>query len=148
MVSRGSSKNVKQTGEKDRKKKVLILSSSQGRFCSNILQKKLGDSYEVCGIVKPNSRLTDVDSAETLVRNFNENDCLIVMGGTNDIKTNYSETIPEGIRKVLPFPRQTNIIFNSIPARFDRFDLKHHVDKANRIIHAEINKSKEKKVFK
>jgi len=146
MVSRGSSKNVKQTGKKDRKKKVLILSSSQGRFCSNILQKKLGENYEVCGIVKPNARLTDVvDSAETLVRDFNENDCLIVMGGTNDIETNYSETIPEGIRKVLPLSKQTNIIFNSIPARFDRFDLKHHVDKANRIIHEEINKSNEKK---
>jgi len=41
------------------------------------------------------------------VKDFDENGCVIVMGGTNDIQTNYSATIPEGLKKVLPLSKKT-----------------------------------------
>ena len=44
---------------KSRKKKVLLLSCSQGRLCSNLLQEN-GDSFEVSSSVKPNAQLKDV----------------------------------------------------------------------------------------
>ena len=74
-----SSRNVKSVEKKNRKGRVLVSSSSQGRSCSDILQNKLGDNFEVCG-VKPNARLTDVvEGADRLVNDFDENDCLIVI---------------------------------------------------------------------
>ena len=80
-VSVVSSKNVKSVQKRNTKRRVLVLSSSQGRSCSDILQKKLGDNFEVCGIVKPNAWLSDVvEGADKLVNDFDENDCLLVMG--------------------------------------------------------------------
>jgi len=43
-----------------KKKKVLLLSCSQVRLCSNLLQENLGDNFEISSIVKLNARLKDV----------------------------------------------------------------------------------------
>lgn len=128
------------------KKKVLLLSCSQGRMCSNLLQERLGDNFEVSSIVKPNAQLKDVVcDADKLVKNFNENDCLIVLGGSNDMDGNYQKTIPEGLNKVLSLSKKTNVILNSVPTRFDRFDLRDHVRNANRIIRSQVNRFPDKK---
>lgn len=139
---------TKNNVNKPRKKKVLLLSASQGRHCSALLQKNLGNDFEVCGIVKPSAKLKDVvRDAHQKVKDFNENDCLIVLGGTNDVEADgmYKQSISKDLRKVLPLSKQTNVIFNSIPTRFDRPDLKKHVDIANKIIHFTINDSSNKK---
>jgi len=132
---------------KGKKKKVQLLSSSQGRNCSVLLQQNLGEDFEVCGVVEPNAKLCDVvGDVQGLVKSFDENDCVIVLGGTNDVELDgkYRETVAEGIKNVLPLSKQTNVIINSIPSRFDRFDLQPHIRAANEIIHREVNKSKDK----
>lgn len=147
--ARPATQQVSRVGNQDgkkKKKKVLLLSSSQGRMCSNLLQERLGDGYEVSSIVKPNARLKEVvGDVDNLVANFGKEDCLIVLGGTNDMDGNYKETIPEGIRRVLPLSKKTNVIFNSVLTRFDRPELRSQVRDANHIIHTEVNKCQDKK---
>ena len=100
----------------------------------------------MCSVVKPNAKLNEVvQDAHKLVKDFNDKDCLIVLGGTNDVEVDgkYIASIPEAIRKVLP--KKNNVTFYSIPIRFDRVDLTSHVTKANRSIHSEINNCQDKK---
>jgi len=134
---------------KSKKKKVLLLSCSQGHLCSNLLQENLGDNFEVSSIVKPNVRLKDVVcDAEKLVEGFGESDCLIVLGGSNDMDGKYKETILQGLSKVLPLAKKTNIIFNPVPTRFDRFDLKDPVSNANQIISSQVTRYPDRKTWK
>jgi len=61
---------------------------------------------------------------------------------------NYKETIPQGLSKVLPLAKKTNIIFNSVPTRFDRFDLKDPASNANQIISSQVTRYPDRKTGK
>ena len=102
---------------------MLLLSSSNGRGCSTVIQEKLGNKYEVSGIVQPNTRLVNVvEDKDTLTKNFNKNDCVVVLGGTNDLDcydSNYKEKSSSSLKKAQAVSLRKNVIFNSIPNRFD-----------------------------
>ena len=67
MVSKRNGHGVQRFARK-KKKRVLLLSSSQGRI-SRILGEKLSNEYEVCGVVKPNAKFKDVvESVEGLTK--------------------------------------------------------------------------------
>ena len=71
------------------RRRILLLVSSNGRGCSEELQNKLSNNFEVSGIVKPNGKLGNViESIEPLTKDFNKNDCVIILGGDNDIGIN------------------------------------------------------------
>lgn len=151
FTGKPSGPKKKKKGKKAGVKEILIVADSQGRDCSSMLKEelsgKLNGNFEVCGIVKPNGKLKDVvEHISNLVEDFTKDDCVIVMGGTNDVEEgdNYRETIMEGVQRALPVSCHTNIIFNSIPMRFDRYELSPHVHAANHQFYTGIQESRYK----
>ena len=109
-----------------KKKRVLLLSSSHGRNCSKILSKKLTENYEVCGMVKPNTRLNEVvESVDKLTNDFGDDDCVIVMAGENDEDDiDFKTGITLGIeKKIMEVKDRTKVIINALPPRIDRENL-------------------------
>ena len=130
-------------GKSCSRRKVLLLSSSNGRGCSTVIQEKLGNNYEVSGVVKPNARLVNVvEDIDALTKNFNKNDCVVVLGGTNDLdcyNSNYKEKFSSSLKKAQAVSLRTNVIFNSIPNRFDDQVLDVERVKANKEFHNLLN---------
>lgn len=127
---------------KMKKKRVLLLASSQGRYCSRILGEKLGSEYQVCGVVKPGGKFQEVVKAvDKLTEGFGKDDCVIVMAGGNDEdQVDYREGLSEGIETLLKVKERTRIIVNALLPRYDRMDLKWKVHDMNRFIHGEVNR--------
>jgi len=59
-VNRVNRQSVKKNKVGGRKKKILLLASSRGRGCSKLIGERLGEDFQVCGIVKPNGKFKDV----------------------------------------------------------------------------------------
>jgi len=133
--------NRMKASSKRKKRKVLLLSSSQGRNCSKILGEKLGDCYEVCGVVKPNAKFSEVaQSVDRLAKDFGKDDCVIVMAGGNDEEDDdFRSGISRGIEQIMKVKDKTKIIVNVLPPRYDKVDLTSKVRLMNRFIHNEVN---------
>jgi len=137
-----SGKTVEKQCDKKKKKRVLLLASSHGRHCGGILQNKLGDQYNVCGVVKPNAKFKNVvESVEGLTKDFGKDDCVIVMAGGNDEEdVHFHDSFKEGIGKVMAVKERTNVIINALPPRYDNSDLKEKVQLMNKFLHIEVNR--------
>lgn len=74
-------------------------------------------------MIKPNANFTQIiDSIPALCSDFTQNDAIIIIAGTND----FSYWFPNASKRFNLSPlnflvRKTNIIINSVPARFDSF---------------------------
>jgi len=145
MVSKKNGHGVQRSARK-KKKRVLLLSSSQGRHCSRILGEKLSDEYEVCGVVRPNAKFKDVvESVEGLTKDFGKDDCVIVMAGGNDEEdSDFQDGFREGIRKIMSVKDRMNVIINALPPRYDKPVLEEKVKWMNRFLHSEINRQGER----
>ena len=118
---------------KKSKKKVLLLTDSNVRGCSAKLQEQRGDDFEVSSIVKPNGKLENlVESIAPLTKNFDSNDCVIILGGSNDIgiKENYNLKLKPAVKSILKTSKITNVILNAIPQRFGNEGLNKETTKA------------------
>ena len=83
-------KECQHTTKSTRKRRLLLLSDSDGRGMSSKLQDRLGDHFEVTGLVKPGAPAHEVKkSVNNLAANFTNEDCVLIIGGTNDMQ-NYN----------------------------------------------------------
>lgn len=101
------------------KGKVLMLSDSQGRDCGPLLKDALGDNFTVESIFKPNGRLTDVvKDIDGLTMGFTQQDCVIIMAGSNDVdqQIRHELTIGLAMKKVIDVSKRTKVIINLIPS--------------------------------
>lgn len=117
-----SQKNVSYS-KANRKPHIKILSDSHGRNMRQILSENLNNKFNIFSSVKPNAKLCDVlNTSESDVKGMDENDCLIVIGGTNNIEQNtYSRDIVKQIEEKLlkEHSTHTNIILTALPYRYD-----------------------------
>lgn len=127
-----------------KKRRVLLLASSQGRHCSRILGERLGKDYEVCGVVKPNGKFKDVvESVEKLVVDFGREDSVIVMAGGNDEEdAEYKDSLCNAIGRLMSIRSKARVIVNTLPPRYDKEFLNSKVRSMNRFIGAEVNRCK------
>ena len=93
---------------KQTKKKVL-LGDRNGRGCSAKLKEKLGENFEVTSFVKPNGKLKHlIESIAPLTKNFNENDCVIILGTTDvGIDENYNLNLKPAVKTILETAKKT-----------------------------------------
>lgn len=113
--------------------KLLILSDSHGRNVSKKIKEKLGDNYQVTSFVKPNAKIQQVtECVNELSAELSEEDCILILGGTNDINdADMKNTIESLANKVSDLSHKTNIIVSAIPYRYDHPRLCYEIDKAN-----------------
>lgn len=127
--------------QRKKKRKVLILSDSHGKGMANNLDSKLDGDYQVTGFVKPNAGLMEVSkSVVELTADFTSEDCVIIIGGTNDIGSgNCMSEIDASLDKILPLSKNMNVILTAIPIRYDKQALNNAVCNANDYIYEKVH---------
>lgn len=119
------------------RQKLLILADSHGRGLQEILSERLPRSIEVEVFFMPNGKLKHVTSKlKSFANSLNENDTVVIIGGTNDID------------KAAPYPLTLQQAFVALPKElkakttvlsiFDRYDtdLKSELSDANGLLKA------------
>lgn len=95
------------------KKKVLILADQQGKHVCKYLQQLLGSNYFVSSFCKPDANMASILSSEKeYISTFNDDDIVIVLGGTND--RNPFE-FQSSLSNWLQVTRNINILFSEVP---------------------------------
>lgn len=147
-VLKTATNNRVQGENKRRKGRVLLLTSSHGRGCSDLLDKSLKQNYDVQCFFKPSAPINAiVESVREQTKDFGTNDYLIVLGGTNNITEPNMNHLPQVIQKIeeiVPLSQKTNVIISTIPNRFDRPELNKTINLTNKSIHKTINSLKNK----
>lgn len=129
----------------NRKKKVMIVADSYGRYCAPLLQDELGDQFEVSSVFKPNATFNDVTkNLDKMTKSIASGGYVVVLAGSNDIRS-VNSVLPslnslnnELIERVTQ--NNKNIIIPSIPYRFDK-------PKLNKVI-KQINTARSEKLSK
>ena len=102
------------------KSKILIIGDSHVRGLSSELRCKLGDNYEIMGIVKPNADTNQLKStASEEVNKLTQKDIMIYCGGANDMSKNNAGS---GLHQEIKYLRSiqfTNIVVITVPHRYD-----------------------------
>ena len=126
-----------------RRKKVLILADSQGRQCNKNLSKELNEHFEVQSVIKPGAKFCDViKNVDNMCKDFNQDDCVIILAGTNDVDTiqdNGTYAIENGVKDLVKISKHTNLILNPVPYRYDDISLNHTISDINVSMHKVVN---------
>lgn len=103
------------------KRRVLLLADETGRGLRNILQKRLGEAYQVTSVLKPYASLVHVlSNSHIQCQNFTKLDYVIILAGSHDkdlIKFQSS------LYYYLNVLTDTNILFGQINKRLDGLTL-------------------------
>lgn len=93
-----------------------------GRNVNELLRQYCVSSCNVYSMIKPNAKFSQViESISSMCSDFTFSDAIVIIAGTND----YSSWIPGenksfNLSQLKPLIGKTNIIINSVPARFDK----------------------------
>ena len=129
------------------RKKVLILADSHGRGCGSILSQFLNNTYDISSMVKPGAGINEiVKMVRQQTAHFDENDFVVIMGGSNDVVRDgsHSAKFINALDELLPLSKKTNIIINTLPVSSWDLDRINMVTNTNRSIHRVINRATDK----
>lgn len=112
--------NIQQSGNS--RGEIVILSDSHGRKLGNSIQRRTMDSvFSVC---RPGARLSGVThDVRELTKHLTKKDCLVIIGGTNDLENTEISSLLNEYSKVLDSTTNTNVILSTLPLRYDNPDL-------------------------
>lgn len=128
--------NVHASINKD-KPQIKLVTDSHGRFLNNSLYGKFADKYKIQTFLKPNAKLHHIlSSAETESKELDNDDFLIIIGGTNDIddSTVNINTMCEYTFETISKLKNTNVIISAIPQRYDYPYCNKKIRATNRIL--------------
>uniref|UniRef100_A0A8D8WJX3 Uncharacterized protein n=1 Tax=Cacopsylla melanoneura TaxID=428564 RepID=A0A8D8WJX3_9HEMI len=124
--------------------KIFIFSDSHGRDLSTILRNNyIHPKCEVFSLVKPGACFSEVVKSIPEIcekDEFNKNDVVIVLAGTNNLSNlNHNANSELNLDILKPVALKTNIVICSIPTRFDDSGLSHSLLRANKILENKTN---------
>lgn len=112
VTTTNNSKNLNKSNYST-KKRVVILSDQQGRHICKYLQRLLGDNYFVSSFCKPGSNMSTVLNSDIeYISTLNDNDFVIVIGGTND-RNPYE--FQSSLLNWMQMHGNVNILFSEVP---------------------------------
>lgn len=126
------------------RRKLLVLTDSQGKGLHsylNCLEKK----YEVFVYSRPGAKMKHiVKDGVKFAKDFTKLDFIIILAGSNDL--HHGEpgqyTINQGVQLLLDSVKQTNLIINSVPYRFDNCNLNDRIYFVNSTLSKVVQKYK------
>lgn len=133
-ISHGSSLNPSCKNSKwgtSKKKEVLLLSSSHGRNLAACFKQfhETNDTINCTSIFKPNAKLESViESIVQLTKDFDENDSILIIGGTNNFQPDRSGKLITNASSLVDFNfidflissvRKPRIFFHQLLPRYD-----------------------------
>lgn len=104
-------------------KKLIILADSQGKHINTLIENHTG--LNVCSFVRTGAQFDKVtEELRALTRDLNQDDYVLVFGGTNNIEKTGIKRLLDGIKKVITDCKHTNLLLATIPMRHDnpKFD--------------------------
>ncbi|KAG8280854.1 PC4 and SFRS1-interacting protein [Homalodisca vitripennis] len=112
------------------KGQLLIFADSHGKGLSHLIQAKTSVSVSAC--VRPGARLNRVvEEANSMCKNFTKKDCVLVIGGANNVEVMGEKRIVEELKTVTNSLSHTNLILGSLPMRHDKPSLDLKVSQIN-----------------
>jgi len=139
------SRKSKQHKQPSRKSKVLLLADSNGRYCGDMIRESLGGNFEVCSIFKPSAKMNQVvENIEQLTKDFSEHDTVILHAGSNDLLSSAEDiecSVQQALLTVQNVAKKTNVLINTVPARYDDFQLNQKGRWVNNIIDQVVDSS-------
>lgn len=115
--------------ENTTKRKVLLLTDSQGKEMHKYMQD-LEEKYDVFVYSVPGAKIKNItEMGLGFAKNFTAHDAIIVLAGSNDVNLNEPAqlTITQGIKSILSTNQTTNILINQIPYRYDDYRLNNNI---------------------
>ncbi|KAG8303141.1 hypothetical protein J6590_016111 [Homalodisca vitripennis] len=104
------------------KPRLLIMSDSHGKNLSNIIQQKT--NINVTAVVRSGAMLSGVfREANELTLGYNQNDFVLVIGGTNNVEGTSVKDVLNDFDTLLEMTKNTNLIVASLPMRHDKPNL-------------------------
>lgn len=98
---------------------LLVCGDSMTRDFGEILQRLL-PHYSVLSHTLPGASLSSVlNDLPSLAKNFNKKDIVFVLAGTNDVPLLSPDRLEHEFQRLSTLTQSTNLIFSSIPYRFD-----------------------------
>jgi hypothetical protein len=97
---------------------IKLFADSHGRNITLQTGRDLNCSFQ--SIIKPGAKFESVTS--DCIRecdNFNSNDCVIIMAGSNDVACNESRNLLRSLKKKLAELRHTNVMLVNLPHCYD-----------------------------
>lgn len=115
--------------------KLKILADSHGRNVRSIVQERC-NIHNVYSCIKPGGQIHSVlIDAENEAKDMDQDDFLVIFGGTNDIKPHLSDNfIPNKIEQTIEKCSHTNIIVSALPYRYDIPYLNRKIYQTNRLL--------------
>ncbi|KAG8303923.1 hypothetical protein J6590_106678 [Homalodisca vitripennis] len=112
------------------KSKLLIMADSHGTNLSNLVQQKT--NLNVTAVVRPGAKINGViKEVEELSSGFNEDDFILVIGGTNNVESTGKKHILEEFGRLMECTKKTNLIVATLPMRHDKPELDSKIDTTN-----------------
>ncbi|KAG8243183.1 purine nucleoside metabolic process [Homalodisca vitripennis] len=109
---------------------LLIFADSHGKGLSHLIQAKTSVSVSAC--VRPGARLNRVvEEANSMCKNFTKKDCVLVIGGANNVEVMGEKRIVEELKTVTNYLSHTNLVLGSLPMRHDKPSLDLKVSQIN-----------------
>jgi len=115
-----STLNVRMQTSIKHSSKVLILSDSHLKGCTEKINNQLGDMFRITGWIKPGGLAEEILDKPTMnLRNLNKRDVTVISAGANDVYMNNSNMALLKITKLIQNNCNTNIIIFGVPHRYD-----------------------------
>uniref|UniRef100_A0A6P7GLT4 Uncharacterized protein LOC114344217 n=1 Tax=Diabrotica virgifera virgifera TaxID=50390 RepID=A0A6P7GLT4_DIAVI len=113
----GSGVNRKETSAR---RTLVIAADSHGRFLKPLLQRWIGDEWEIEEMVWPGHGTVDIiNGVQQRTSTLGTNDCLVLLTGTNDIRRKQQEQANDARARLFVKTEKPKIILCNLPKRFD-----------------------------
>lgn len=113
--------DIEETKEGIQPTNILLLGDQTVKHLSRPLRRSLGDNVFIQTITKPNASYRNIlDNLPSLVKDFTENDYVIIGCGTNDLSVGKYPSI-RFVHNIIKLCLNTNIVFLSCPVIVGRF---------------------------
>jgi hypothetical protein len=120
LTKEGNIDEISKSTNQPGKCKILLIGDSHMKGHSSELRYKLGDTYEILGIVKPNASINQLTAtARQDINELTQKDFLVFWGGSNDASKNNARS---GLNQEVNYLRgniYTNSIVITVPHKFD-----------------------------
>lgn len=126
-----------------KQRRVLLLADSHGRDLGPLLSAQLGRTYESTALVRPGAPFDFVTKEiENLTHDFNFNDTVIVMGGTNDVVESTDQPCSLNTDVIKRIAKRTNVSVATIPFRYDKPLMNGNVNEVNQWLIKDLKNTK------
>jgi len=116
--------NLQDLSTNPTKNKLLLVSDSHGKNLYSLFEDEFSSKYEIFTLCRPGAKLNQcMHDIRYFTEGFTFDDYVVIIGGSNDIVPGVKSILSNEARhKISSLKSQTNVIFSTLPMRYDMQD--------------------------